>query len=48
MERGRPMAVYRMGKGLQKGGELEDRMNRKYSRQNNGMCESVEYLRMLP
>lgn len=22
-------------------------MNRKYSRQNNGVCESAEYLRML-
>ena len=47
MERGMPMAVCRMGKGSQKGGEFLHRMSRKYARQNNGMCESVEHLRML-
>ena len=42
-----PMAACIMRKGLQKRRELEDGMGRKYSRQNNGMCESVEYLGML-
>lgn len=41
MERGMPMAVCRMGKGLQKGRELSHRMSRKYAKGRTMACVKV-------